>query len=121
LLLIVPGIVMAVRYSLSGAVFFDKKLKGNAATKESARLTKGGWLTTFASQSLMNIITLGIIELLLVPGTNSVLYRQFRDYEVHGVAKPKAHILSWLTLLVPPLLVLTFLLIIVAFIAAFAL
>lgn len=120
LLLIVPGIIMAVRYSLAGTVFFDKKLKGNAAVQESARLTKGAWFTTFASQSLLNIVTLGLIELLLVPGTQAILYRQFREYDVAGAAKPKAHILSWLTLLVPLLLVITLILIVIALAAAFA-
>lgn len=120
LLLIVPGIIMAVRYSLAGTIFFDQKLKGNTAVKESARLTKGAWFTTFASQSLFNLITLGAIELLLVPGTQAILYRQYREYDVASIVKPKAHILSWLTLFVPLLLVITIVLIVIAFVAAFA-
>lgn len=98
LLLVIPGIIMAVRYSLSGVVYFDKKLKGNESVKESARLTKGAWLTTFASQNLLNIITLGFITQLLAPGTNAVLYRQ---YAASPKSKPKAHMLSWVTLIVP--------------------
>lgn len=104
LLLIVPGFIMAVRYSLTGTVFFDKKLKGNAASVESARMTKGVWLTTFASHALLNMITLGIIELLLVPGTRAVLYGQYLAYDQAKVVKPKAHVLSWLTLIIPVLL-----------------
>ncbi|MEO5499258.1 MAG: hypothetical protein ABIR46_02045 [Candidatus Saccharimonadales bacterium] len=92
LLLIIPGIIMAIRYSLSGVVYFDKKLKGNESVKESSRLTKGAWLTTFASQNLLNILTLGFITPLLAPGTNAVLYRQ---YSAVAELKPKAH---WLTL-----------------------
>lgn len=98
LLFIIPGIIMAIRYSLSGVVYFDKKLKGNESVKESARLTKGAWLTTMASQNLLNIITLGFITPLLAPGTNAVLYRQ---YSATPGTKPKAHILSWVTLIVP--------------------
>jgi len=120
LLLIVPGIIMAIRYSLAGAIYFDKKLGGAAAVKESARLTKGAWLTTFASQSLLNLITFGLIELLLIPGTQAVLYRQYREYDDAQLIKPKAHVLSWLTLLIPLLLAATVILIVVVLIAAFA-
>ncbi len=95
LLFIIPGIIMAIRYSLSGVVYFDKKLKGNESIKESSRLTKGAWLTTFASQNLLNILTLGFITPLLAPGTNAVLYRQ---YSAVSELKPKTHWLSWLTL-----------------------
>lgn len=101
LLFIIPGIIMSIRYSLAGVVYFDKKLSGNGSVKESARLTKGGWLTTYASQALFNIITLGAIKPLLVPGTQAVLYRQFKSYDVAGTKKPAAHILSWLTLVLP--------------------
>lgn len=120
LLFVIPGIIMAIRYSLAGAVYFDKKLKGNAAVKESARLTKGGWLTTFASQSLLNIITFGIIELLLTPGTQAILYRQYREYDAAGLVKPKAHVLSWLTVIIPLLLILTIVLIVATLAATFS-
>lgn len=98
LLFIIPGFVMAYRYSLSGVAFFENKLRGNAATKHSAALTKGAWLTTYASQNLLNLLTFGAIAYLLAPGTNGVLYRQLTDA---GKVKPKAHVLSWLTLIIP--------------------
>lgn len=98
LLFIIPGIIMSVRYSLAGVAYFDKQLKGDAAVKHSSALVKGAWLTTFASQNLLNLITLGIIQPLLVPGTNGILYRQLT---ATGDAKPKAHGLSWLTLILP--------------------
>jgi len=97
LLLIVPGFFMPVRYSLAGTVFFREGLRGNAAVQRSAELTKGAWFTTFASQSLWNIITLGIIQPLLAPGTNAVLYRQLSTVTDAKEAKPAAHWLSWLT------------------------
>ena len=117
LLFIIPGIVMSVRYSLAGVVYFDKKLKGNASVVESARMTKGVWLTTFASQSLLNILTLGLITSILTPGTNAVLYRQFSKLEE---PKPRAHVLSWLTLIIPVILTILVLLLILLTIAAFA-
>lgn len=120
LLFIIPGIIMSIRYSLAGVTYFDKKLKGNAAVKESARLTKDGWLTTFASNSLFNLITFSLIAPLLVPGTRAILYQQFRDYDATGIVKPKAHILSWLTLIVPMLLVLLFIFLIIVIVAVFA-
>lgn len=106
LLLIVPGIIMAVRYSLSGPAFFDKGLGAGTATKHSAAITKGAWLTTFASHSLFGIITLGVIQPLLQPGTSAVLYGQLDTYKKKELKKPSAHVLSWLTLLIPFVLVL---------------
>ena len=101
LLFIIPGIIMSVRYSLAGVAYFDKQLKGNESVKHSSALVKGAWLTTNASQNLLNIITLGIIQPLLVPGTNGILYRQL---SAAGETKPKAHVLSWLTLVIPVVL-----------------
>jgi len=117
LLFIVPGIVMAYRYSLSGVAFFERKLRGNAATKHSAGLTKHAWLTTYASQTLLNLLTFGAITYLLMPGTNAVLYRQLSDA---GDVKPKAHVLSWLTLLVPFIAVIFFAFAIFAIVALIA-
>lgn len=104
LLFIIPGIVMAVRYSLAGVSYFDTKAKGNGAIKQSLSLTKGAWFTTFASQSLLNILTLGAIQPILEPGTNAVLYRQYSEYK-EGEEKPKAHILSKLVVLIPLILI----------------
>lgn len=98
LLFIVPGIIMSIRYSLAGVAYFDKKLKGDASVQHSSKLVKNAWLTTYASQNLLNLITLGIIQPLLIPGTNAILYRQLG---AAGEVKPKAHVLSWLTLIVP--------------------
>ena len=120
LLFIIPGIIMSIRYSLAGVTYFDKKLKGNAAVKESARLTKGGWLTTFASESLFNLITFSLIAPLLIPGTRAVLYQQFRDYDTAGIAKPNAHVLSWLTLILPIVLIVLVILIVVLIAAVIA-
>jgi hypothetical protein len=100
LLFIVPGIIMAIRYSLAGVAFYDSKknLRGNAAVKESIRMTRGAWITTYAAGTLFNIITLGIISWLVKTGANTVLYRQFEE---SGETKPAAHWLSWLTLILP--------------------
>lgn len=100
LLFIVPGVIMAVRYSLAGVAFYDEKknLRGNAAIKESLRLTKDGWITTYAANTLFNIITLGAITSIVSTGVNALLYRQF---EQTGNKKPPAHWLSWLTLILP--------------------
>lgn len=98
LLFIVPGIIMAVRYSLANLSFFDsnKKLTGNAALKDSVALTKGAWLTTFASQILLDLITLGTVTYIAETGSRAMLYRQLNA--LHGTQKPKPHILSWVTL-----------------------
>jgi hypothetical protein len=100
LLFIVPGIIMAVRYSLANLSFFDdsKKLKGNAAIKDSIALTKGAWLTTFGTQTFFSIITFGLIAPIIDAGSKAGLYRQFTALEKAGAPKPKAHVLSWVTL-----------------------
>jgi hypothetical protein len=92
LLFIVPGIVMALRYSLANTAFFDKGLKGNAALKESLALTKGSWITLFGAQTVFSIVTLGIINNLTSASTTTILYRQFRDTPLEN--RPKAHGLS---------------------------
>lgn len=101
LLFIIPGIIMAYRYSLAGLAFFDerKKLRGNNAIKESLRLTNGAWITTFASKSLLNLLTLGGLQFLIETSANAVLYRQFDA--IGDKPKPEAHWLSWITLVIP--------------------
>ena len=101
LLFVVPGIVMSYRYSLAGVAFFAEDIKAHESVKRSLVLTKGAWLTTFASQTLFNLITLGFIAPLLMPGTLALLYRQFT---AQPDQKPAAHILSWLTLIIPIIL-----------------
>lgn len=101
LLFIVPGIIMTFRYSLANTAFFDerKKLRGNAAVKESLKLTKGAWLTTFSSNVLFNVLTLGVLSPLVTTAVNAMLYRQFDA--VGTKKKPDAHWLSWVTLALP--------------------
>lgn len=111
MLLIVPGFVMSIRYSLTGVMYFDKQLKGGSASKNSAALTKGAWLTTYASHTLLNMITFSAIQPLLIPGTNAILYRQLQAV---GDNKPKAHALSWLTLFIPFILLGLFILLMVS-------
>lgn len=92
LLFVIPGIVMAFRYSLATTAFFDKKLKGNAAIKESLALTKGSWITLFGAQTVFGVITLGTINSLVSASTTAILYRQFRTTPLEK--RPKAHGLS---------------------------
>lgn len=99
LLLIIPGIVMAYRYSLAGVAFFADEKKGDAAVAHSLSLTRGAWLTTYASQTLFNLVTFGLVSSLLMPGTNGLLYRQYTA--LGDTPKPAAHGLSWLALFIP--------------------
>lgn len=101
LLFIIPGVIMAVRYSLAGTVFFAEDKRGNAAIKRSLELTKGAWFTTFGGMALWNIMTIGAIVYLLQPGINAVLYRQFAAVTDAGEQKPAAHWLSWASLIAP--------------------
>lgn len=98
LLFIVPGIIMYYRYSLASISFFDKGLRGNAAIKDSIALTKGSWLTTFASQTLFTYVSLGTLSTLVTVGASAILYRQFNDTPL--AKRPKAHELSVATLII---------------------
>lgn len=101
LLLIVPGIIMFNRYLLAGTVFFAEGKRGNAALQRSSELTKGAWLTTFGGAWIWNMISQGIAAMVFWPGSMAVLYRQFAARTDANEPKPAAHVLSWLTLLVP--------------------
>lgn len=107
LLFIIPGIVMAVRYSFASLTFFDedKKLRGNAAIKDSIELTRGGWLTTFASMVVLSVVSLGTLSELVGASSRAVLYRQFRTLQKAKTDKPRAHWLSYVTLIIPIVLV----------------
>lgn len=94
LLFIIPGIIMSVRYSLAGTAFFSRNMKPNEAIKYSTQITKGGWITLFASQTLPNIVTLGFVQLLVQPGVYAELFRQYDHCHTHNEVKPKVHIVS---------------------------
>lgn len=119
LLFIIPGIIMSFRYSLAGVAFYDdsKDLRGNAAIKESLRLTKGAWLTTFAANTLVNILTLGVISPVVSTAANAVLYKQFDKLDDK---KPDAHWLSWVTLILPLVLIVLLIIALVILAAAFS-
>jgi hypothetical protein len=113
LLFIIPGIIMAVRYSLSGVAFFAEDKRGNAAIQRSTQITDNAWLTTFAGTGLWNIITLGMIAPIAQTGAISILYKQLRHVTDGNIQKPAAHWLSWLTLILPIALIALFVVVIV--------
>ena len=101
LLFIIPGFIKMNRYILSGTVFFAEGKRGNAAIQRSNQLTKGAWLTTYAGTWIWNIFSQGLTMFVFWPGTMAVLYRQLSLKTDSREQKPPAHVLSWLTLLVP--------------------
>lgn len=117
LLFIVPGFIMAVRYSLAGVSFYASGKRGNAAVKDSIELTRGAWLTTFGSYYGLDLLTGGIASVLLQTGSKVVLYRQFSAYRAASKTKPAAHVLSWLALILPIVFVVLALLLIALAIA----
>lgn len=104
LLLIVPGIYKANRYSLAGVTYFAEDLRGDQAVQRSQQLTDGAWITTFAGINLLNVITIGFASLLLTTGSKMILYRQFNA--LGKATKPAASPLSWLIFIVPAIMVL---------------
>jgi hypothetical protein len=120
LLLIIPGIIMFNRYVLSGTVFFAEGKRGNAAIKRSSELVKGAWLTTYGGAWVWNMISQGLATIVFWPATMAVLYRQLARVTDASKAKPAAHILSWLILLIPiaiAVLYLVFMILLFTFIA----
>ncbi|MFZ1360832.1 MAG: hypothetical protein WAS27_02285 [Candidatus Saccharimonadales bacterium] len=101
LLLIIPGIIAYYRYSFAGVVFFDKELRGDAAIKESNRLTKDGLMTIFGSQTLFNIMTFGVMSGVVTLASTSELYREYTALDAANRSKPAAHWLSWFCIALP--------------------
>lgn len=97
LLFIVPGIIMAVRYSLAGTAFFAKDMKASEAIRYSTQITKGGWTTLFASDILFNLVTLGTLQPLVRAGVRAIIFEQYHQLASTKTAKPAAHWLSVLT------------------------
>ncbi len=94
LLFIIPGIIMSVRYTLAGTAYFARDMKASDALKHSTTITKNNWMTTFASLTLFNLITLGTLSLLVQSGAQSVLFRQLDEYHAANTQTPGAHGLS---------------------------
>lgn len=100
LLLIIPGIYKANRYSLAGVVYFaEEGVRGDRALQRSQQLVNGAWLTTFAGQVYLNIVTFGIGALLVYAGSRTILYRQLNA--LGDKARPAASLLSKLLIIVP--------------------
>ena len=100
LLFFIPGVIMAVRYSLAGVSFYADNKRGKSAIRHSLALTKGAWLTTFAANYLWNFITSGLVPGIVQIATNTVLHAQLTTNK-RNKTQPKAHLLSWITLIVP--------------------
>lgn len=98
LLFVLPGIYFSYRYVLSGVVFFAEGARGNAAVKRSLRLTSGAWLTTFTSFGIVNILTLGAVQLLCDAGTSAELYSTYKTTIDAGKTHPRPHVVSWLAI-----------------------
>ncbi len=67
LLLIIPGVIFAILYSLSSYVFFSEKLTGMAAIKRSKFLVKGYFWAFLGRLSLFMLIIYSLIALIDLP------------------------------------------------------
>lgn len=97
ILLILPGIYMSVRYSLASVTYLDddNTLTPTQAIKKSVELTRGAWLTTFASPLLLSVVTLGLISQLVSCAAQAKLYMQYKPLTEQNIQKPRAHFLSF--------------------------
>ncbi len=65
-LLIVPGIILALVFSMAGFLVIEKNMKPIEALKESARMTKGSrWKLFLLGLALTGLTILGMIPLML--------------------------------------------------------
>lgn len=109
LLLIIPGFVMQYRYSLSGLIAFaEPELKPSQVVSRSAELTKDAWFDTYGAMTSFGLITFGVMQPMTEIGASSVLYRQLRALKESGGTKPQTHIISYLLLIIPIVLVILF-------------
>lgn len=100
LLLFVPGFVMSFRYSLAGVlVFAEPKLRPSEVVSRSAALTKNAWFDTFGTQTLVPLLTLGILSANVQTGVQAKLYNQLKHLKKDGSDKPPTHWLNYATLL----------------------
>lgn len=114
LLFVVPGIIMHYRYSLSGLVAFaEPELKPAQVVSRSAQLTKGAWFDTFGSFTSFTLITFGVMQIMTEVGASAVMYRQLKHIKEVGEAKPQTHILNYLLLIIPIILLTSAILILI--------
>ena len=94
LLFIIPGVIMSIRYSLAGTAFFARNAKAVESINYSTKITKGAWMTTFASYGFFNLVTLGFLSAVIGAGAQGVLYRQYASCDQNGQTKPSADVWS---------------------------
>ena len=97
-LLVVPGIIIAIRFMLSSYVFIDENLGLVESAKRSLELTRGhGWdlflvgLVLFISSILASIITLGLASFIFMPAQiliGAVIYERLRNVSLPKVEGP---------------------------------
>ena len=101
ILLIIPGIIVAVRLSMTSYVLLDKNLGGWQAVKESLRMTKGYGLKlflvgiSFIVIAIVSIIPLGLGLFVSIPFiyiTGTVIYKIIAKSDTEPVLDSANHI-----------------------------
>ncbi len=102
LLFIIPGFIMAVRYSLTSVTLFkEPDLKPGQVVSRSAQLTKGAWMHTFATRALLSLLTLTLLDMVIDSAAQAKLYPQLKSSKDGGETTFKTHLLSKVFILVP--------------------
>lgn len=96
LLFIIPGIIMAIRYSLSAVIAFSEpELKPSQVVSKSASLTKGAWFDTFAAFYLVPLLSLGILKNTNDIAVQAKQYEQLSRLKQGDEKKPPTHMISY--------------------------
>jgi hypothetical protein len=106
LLLVVPGIIALLRYTLLSYVIMDEPAKETGAISAHNRvkqLTKGRLLEVFGIGAVGGIIP--VVGPLLETAGNAALYRQLQIYNDKKLAKPKIHWVNYLAVALITMLV----------------
>jgi uncharacterized membrane protein len=96
-LLIVPGVIWALRYGLAPVLVADRRLEPMAAFHESRRLTEGvrmellGFVAVLLLVNLLGAMALGVGLLLSMPTTGLAALFVYRKLEAHAGPVPPAH------------------------------
>lgn len=115
LLLIVPGLYLLGRLSLSGMVMFAEDLGPIASVKRSMTLTKGRvmeMLGALMGGGLLSGSSFGLLSLPLGALPFMSRYQDFKKLEASGAPKPSTHWLNYALVLTLPIIIGLFILLI---------
>ena len=97
-LFIIPGIRAALRYQMAVFPVFDENLKASEALQRIKKLTKNHLIEVFGVLFVGTIVP--VIGSVMQAGGQAVLYPELKSLDKSGAARPAAHWLNYLGVVV---------------------